>query len=1110
MDLGGWLRSLGLEQYEAAFRDNAIDDTVLLSLTADDLKEMGVGPIGHRRKLLDAIAKLRADGNAKATSPAPLPIIDKSRPETAERRQLTVMFCDLVGSTALSAKLDPEDLRETITSYQNAVAGVVTRFQGHIAKYMGDGVLCYFGWPEAHEDDAERAARAALAIIKALAGLKAPGGEALSARIGIATGLVVVGDLIGKGAAQEEAVVGETPNLAARLQTLAMPGQIVVAESTRKLFGDVFELADLGRHQLKGIPGQASAFAVMSERPVESRYEAHASGAVSGMVGRDHELALILARWKQAKAGEGQLVLLSGEAGIGKSRVSRAVVDSVAKEPHVRIRFQCSPYHTDSPLFPAIQRLTLSAGITSADSNDAKLDKLEKILIVDENSRPLIAALLDLKYAERYGQLTLTPQQQRARTLQALVAQLIGQARAGPLLCVVEDAHWIDPMTLEFIDLCLDQAARARILILVTGRPTFQHGFGGHPIVTKLTLNRLGREPITAIVDNLAHGKSLPDAIIDEIAAKTDGVPLFVEELTKTILESGELKETASGYQLTSPLSHLVIPASLHASLMARLDRLQPVKEVAQTAACIGREFEYRLLKAISPLADAALQDALDRLMSAELIFGRGRPPEAKYIFKHALVRDAAYESLLKTRRQIIHGKLVGALEKEDMVPPELIAHHAAIAGMTDKAITNWRQAGIAATARPAYQEAIAHLTNALSLVQQGGESRARLESELDLQVMLAHALIPKEGYNAEPTARAFARALEIVKQIGETPHRFPVLYGSWVAHNIRGETALALTQARDVLDLANKQDDDDARLVALRLTGVSHFALGNLDAARRDLNLSLSFYRPAEHGRLVRRFGLEPGITTLCFLYIVCWLMGYPDQADEHARAAQRLTDQADHVNTTANTSFLLSAFALCTHNDSLLEYHSGRLQILSKEHDLVAYQAFSDMSLGISVAMHGHESGIEQFKKGFSKQMATGVLIFTPNYVINQAPALLSLGKIAAARGEVGVAQKLLSATGHRWTEPEIHRIDGDVCLAEGDPATGVACYQNAIKVARQLEAKSLELRATVSLARHWANCGEREKAHDLLAPIYGWFTEGFDTPDLREPKVLLDQLT
>jgi len=1104
MDVGVWLRSLGLEQYETAFRENEVDGAVLPNLTTEDLKDLGVRIVGHRRKLLDAAAALRADANEESARLDALPTADSAAKDSAERRQMTVMFVDLVGSTALSSCADPEDMRKVISAYQKCVAGIVNRFDGYVAQYMGDGILCYFGWPKAHEDDAERAVRAALVVMKAVAALKGPDGKPLSGRAGIASGLVVVGE----GTAHQGAAVGETLNLAARLQGLAGPGEVVVAEATRRLFGDVFELVDLGVHRLKGLPEPIIAFAVLNERATENRFEARSSAALSGMVGRDHELALILERWRLANAGEGQLVLLSGEAGIGKSRLSRALIDTVAKEPHTRLTYQCSPYHTDSPLFPIVQNIIFLAGIKSVDSNDDKLNKLEA-LIFDENDRPLIAALLGLQYESRYGELSMTPQQQRAGLLQALVARVIALSRDKPVLVILEDAHWIDASTLEFLDLCLDQVPPSRVLIVITARPTFVHGFGGRPIVTKLALNRLGRGPIKAIVNNLSGGKTLPTALLDEIIDKTDGVPLFVEELTKMVLESGELREVEFGYELAGALSDLLVPATLHASLMARLDRLQPVKEVAQIAACIGREFEYGLLKAITPVDDAALRDALDRLIAAELIFARGLPPEARYTFKHALVRDAAYESVLKTRRQIIHGRLLDALEGQGTTAPELLAHHATRAGMNEKAISYSRQAGIAATMRPAYHEAIGHFTTALSLVRQGGNGRAQLESELDLQVLLAQALVPKVGWIAEPTAQAFARALKIVEQVGETPNRFPVLYGNWTIHHARGESSLHLALAKDTLALAEQQEDNVPRLVAHRLAGVSHFAVGKLRTAAQHLDLALSLYQPAEHGDVVHRFGLEPGITTLCFLYIVYWLLGFPDKADGYAQAAARAADQTGHVNTSANTSFLLSTFATCSRDESLLERHSCRLQALSEEHDLALFQSFSDIAQGILLTLRGQKDGTNQFQRGFSANMARGARFFMPNYVVNYARAVFGLSRVAAARNEVSIAHELLSAMGERWAEAEIYRLDGDLCIVEGTLMAGVARYQKAIEIARQQEAKSLELRATVSLARHWASSGERHKAQDLLTPVYNWFTEGVDKCDLREAKALLDTL-
>ncbi len=554
------------------------------------------------------------------------------------------MFADLVGSTTLSGRLDPEEMRDVLRAYQDAVSGAVARFEGHVAKLMGDGVLAYFGWPRAHEDAVERAVRAGLGIVEAVPRLATPAGNPLAARVGIATGLVVVGDLAGEGASREEAVVGETPNLAARLQEAAAPGTVVVADGSRRLLGDMFELRGLGPLPLKGFEHPVPCFAIAGERRAESRFEARRSDRVAPMVGREQELGLVLERWHQALAGEGQAVLLVGEAGIGKSRLVRAVLDAVDGEGQVALRYQCSPYHTGTPLWPVAQQLRLAAGLEPADTEATRLDKLEALLRQGEESGeiggmvPLVAALLGIDTGDRYPASDLTSQQRRARTLAGLVRQLLGLARRrGPVLMVLEDAHWADPTTLELVGLALDRVAGARVLVLLTSRPDGQPALGGHPRVTRLALNRLGRGPTEAIVSRLAGDGSLPPEVLSEIAARTDGVPLFVEELTRAVLEAG-----------TTVTGAAAVPASLHASLMARLDRVPEVKEVAQVAACIGREFAYPLLAAISPVPEAELRAALGRLIAAELVFARGEPPEASYTFKHALVRDAAHESLLR------------------------------------------------------------------------------------------------------------------------------------------------------------------------------------------------------------------------------------------------------------------------------------------------------------------------------------------------------------------------------------------------------------------------------------------------------------------------------
>ena len=671
---------LGLARYEPAFRENAIDESVLPSLTAEDLKDLGVIMVGHRRKLLDAIASLRTVDVPPAETPpmvlvgggplpTPLPLAPtlsspahggglgrglalEGRAEIgAERRQLTLMFCDLVGSTALSARLDPEDLREVIAAYHRAVTDVVRSVDGFVAKYMGDGVLVYFGYPQAHEDDAERAVRAGLGIIEAVGRLDAKSVK-LQARVGIATGLVVVGDLIGEGSAQEQSVVGETPNLAARLQALAAPDTVVIAASTRRLVGDLFEYRDLGAVEVRGIAGPVPAWQVLRPSVVESRFEALRGSALSPLVGRDEEIDLLLRRWARAKAGDGQVVLISGEPGIGKSRIAAALAERLLPEPHLRLRYFCSPYHQDSALFPFIDQLGRASGFARDDLPASKLEKLEALLALaapPEEDVALLADLMSLPASERHPLPNLSPQRKKDRTLEALLRQLEGLARQRPVVMLFEDAHWIDPASLELLDLTVERVRSLPVLLIVTFRPEFQPPWTGQPQVSMVALNRLDRHDRTALVEQIAGGKALPDEVVAQIVERADGVPLFVEELTKSVLESGLLREEADRYVLDSGLPPFAIPTTLHGSLLARLDRLASVRLVAQIGAAIGREFSYALLRAVSRLPEDELDAALARLVASELVFQRGTPPDAVYIFKHALVQDAAHASLLRS-----------------------------------------------------------------------------------------------------------------------------------------------------------------------------------------------------------------------------------------------------------------------------------------------------------------------------------------------------------------------------------------------------------------------------------------------------------------------------
>jgi class 3 adenylate cyclase len=638
VDIAAWLRGLGLEQYEPAFRANEIDTRVLPSLTSEDLREIGVVPIGHRRRLLDAIATLNS----------PLPNPPGIRGEggvwaQAERRQLTVMFCDLVGSTALSARLDPEDYREVIAAYHRTVAKIIADAGGYVSRYMGDGVLVYFGYPQAHEDDAERAVRAGLACVDAVGRLDVKSLK-LQARVGIATGLVVVGDVIGEGPAQEQSVVGETPNLAARLQALAQPETVVIATGTRRLLGDLFEYRDLGTIEVKGIAAPVAAWQVLYPSAVASRFEALRGSALTPLIGRDEEIDLLLRRWARAQKGDGQVVLISGEPGIGKSRIAAELEVHLHAEPHIRLRYFCSPYHQDSALYPFIDQLGRASGFVRDDPPAARLEKLEALLAraaPPDEDVAFIADLLSLPAAGLHPLPNLSPQRKKERTLEALLRQLEGLARQHSVLMVFEDAHWVDPTSRELLDLTIERLRNLPVLLIVTFRPEFQPIGTAQQQVTMLALNRLGRRDRSTLVAQIAGGKTLPDEVVDQIVDRTDGVPLFIEELTKSVLESGV------------PL--VGIPTTLHDSLMARLDRLAPVRLVAQIGAAIGRQFSYDLLRAVSPFPEDQLQAALARLVASELVFERGAPPDAFYTFKHALVQDAAHGSLLRSARQQLH-----------------------------------------------------------------------------------------------------------------------------------------------------------------------------------------------------------------------------------------------------------------------------------------------------------------------------------------------------------------------------------------------------------------------------------------------------------------------
>ncbi len=994
-----------------------------------------------------------------------------------------------------------------IRGYQNVVAGEISRFEGHVAKFMGDGVLAYFGWPQAHEDEAERAIRTGLAATRAVGDLCTPEGQPLAARVGIATGLVVVGDLVGEGASQEETVVGETPNLAARLQALAEPGQVVVAEATRRLVGGGFDLDDLGRHQLKGLPVPVSAFGVTGEQALESRFEARAGPALMPMVGRDQELALLLERWAQAKVGEGQGVLLVGEAGIGKSRITLAVSDAVAEEPHVHIRYQCSPYHGDSALWPVIQQLSRVAGIAADDLPETKLDKLEALLARAgdaTDAAPLISSLIGLDGEGRYGKLDLTPQARRVRTLEALVEQLLGLAAQEPVLLLLEDAHWIDPTTLELISQCLDRIVDAPVLLVLTSRPDQQPQLAAHPHVTRLSLNRLSRAGAEAIVARLSAGhgadrragKALPAELIDAIITRTDGVPLFVEELTKAILETGEIS----------------IPASLHDSLMARLDRIPEVKEVAQIAACIGRSFDHPLLTAVAGKPEPELIAALDQLAEVELIFRRGTPPDARYTFKHALVQDAAYEALLKSTRQRLHARIAQVLEEGATSEPELLARHHTQAGNATRAIECWHEAGIRAARSSANVEAIGHLRKGLQVVADLADGKERDRSELRLRLALTAPLIATAGYAAAETVETYQRARSLCDRLGDDEPLLPLLYGEWVQFIVGlADQSAGRSIAQRFLRLAEDRGDTDAVLTGHRMLGLSLVLLGEFSDGMAHTDRAISLYDSEKHSMLAQSFGQDPWVASQSAGRAwSLWHLGYPTQADQAIQAALDRAHELQHTNSTAYALFFTAVITESQRQDAELARQVAALLALSKEHQLSLWLAWGRIFEGWLEVRSGRlAGGLASIEKSLYGSTSADSRFGRSYFLSLQARAFELAGRTKEALRTVDRALELLDETSERFCEAELHRIKGALMLAGGSATDGAASFERAIAVARDQSAKSLELRAATGLARLWAEQGERQKALDLLAPVYDWFTEGFDTADLKDAKALLDEL-
>jgi class 3 adenylate cyclase/predicted ATPase len=1118
MDVASWLRGLGLEQYAPAFRDNDVDGEVLPELTADDLIAIGVTSVGHRRKLLAAIAALGTEPPTVAQSAASASSDATSAPTIdAERRQLTVMFCDLVGSTALSTRHDPEDLRELIGAYHHAVADTVSRFDGFVAKYMGDGVLIYFGYPQAHEDDAERAVRAGLAVIEAVGRLAAR--EDLRVRLGIATGLAVVGDLIGEGAAQERGVVGETPNLAARLQALAAPDTLVIGEATRRQVGGLFAFADVGPQALAGFADPQPAWRVIGESGVLSRFEALRSGETP-LVGRDEEIELLIRRWQQAKTGEGRVVLISGEPGIGKSRLTAALSERIEAEPHTRLRYFCSPHHQDSAFYPLIIQLERAAGFARDDGPEAKLEELAALFgpAIEADDISLLAELLSLPGGDRFPPLDLSPQQKKERTFAALLRQLEGVARQQRVLMIFEDLHWIDPTSREFLDLVLARLDHMPVLLVATFRPEFQPPWTGQPYVTVIALNRLGRRDGAAMVERLAGTAALlPQDVIAEIVERTDGVPLFVEEMTKAVLEAGA--ERGREIAASVPSTGLGVPATLQASLMARLDRLGPAaKGVAQIGAAIGREFSYELAASVAELPEERLQEALQRLVDAGLVFQRGAPPAAEYLFKHALVQDTAYGTLLRGPRQQLHARTAASLEARfpDRVgrEPEALARHFSEAQQPDRALGYWLNAGERAIRRSANQEAIGHLTAGLAQLARLPDTADWTKQELALQRLLGQAYQLVRGLAAVETDRAFSRARELCAAADDDQGIIPVLYGIVVVEWGAGQLAKAETTANEILHRARRTGDTGAGIAGNFAVAITSEHSGDLQRARRHFDSAIASHRGVDAAaahRFAYEYNIELGAFSYAYASWCWWLLGYPDQALGFCEESIAVGDRVRHDYSRSRALYCKSVVHAFRREWAIVEECAAGTIAVAQERGFGVMVAAGRIMLTAAQAMRGPSNEpVADIRQAIAAYRSSGTRFQSTYYLTLLAQALAACGRYGEGLATLREVAALVEDTGERYVEAEIHRLEGKLLLAENGSAEAEARYVRALEVARAQEARSLELRAATSLARLWGEQGRSAEACDLLAPVYRWFTEGFDTADLKEAKALLDKLT
>jgi predicted ATPase/class 3 adenylate cyclase len=1065
-NLQQWLEAIGLGQYAELLADNGIDVDILPDLDEHDLEQLGF-PVGHRKRLLKATAAVRSAARASESYSEIQPLAGAK----AERRHLTVLFCDMVGSTALSARLDPEDLQQILHEYQGCCSKAIRRYGGYVARFMGDGVMAYFGFPTAHEDDAERAVNAALEIVGLVSAQTGPT-HRLEIRIGIATGLVVVGDLIGEGPAQEFALAGKAPNLAARLQQLAGPNKILVSSDTRELLGGLFEFADLGDHQLKGFDKQVHVWSVSRSSPGASRFEARHASQLTPLVGRDNELALLEKQYGKAKRGSGQLITISGEPGIGKSRLMVALRERLKGSAHCPSAFQCSSYHTSSPWYPIVRYLQDAADITSDTPPTLRLERLAAFVdrhLPQQNEAivPLLATLMSIPTGDRYAPLQLTPQQQKNQIFAAIIHLIQAQSDGQPVVLVFEDVHWIDPTSLELLEWIRDHVHRWQMLVILLFRSDFSLSWTNRHNITSLTIDRLDTSQAASMIESMVEDKVLLRRLAGEIVAKTDGVPLFIEEMVKSIIES----EPRSEHQTDShSRSTFGIPATLHDFLMARLDQAASMKAVAQVAAVLGREFSFDLLSAVSPLSERDLHAAIERLTASGLLFQSDHVSRETYVFKHALIQDAAYGSILRGERQQLHARIANVLCQRfsDVAEasPEVVAYHFTEAHELEPAIEHWVKAAQQASKRSAFVETTRHLMIALELLAKGPATLKRDETELQLQHSLGSAFIAVKGFGASETARAFQRALDLCDNVESSPHTFAVLNGMFGVHLMRGEFEKSRDVANALLARALQQDDPTPQLMGHRALGMALFMMGELTDARSELCHAVDLYDRGRHGSLALVFSQDFKATAQVYLSLANVILGDIEAGLAHGQEAVTYAESLRHPHTICYVLPFLAASYVIAEMPQAAYRTAERAIALSSEYGFPLWSAGGLLLRGWArLDLADVEHGLDDIQQSLRALDATGTLVWAQFARFLLAQAKAKAGDIESA---MIVVDKVLAELGRgRWYEAEALRLKGELYIARGDADAAEAFFEKATVVAARQKAQVWQRRATDALS-------------------------------------------